>query len=147
MNYSSFWRRLLAYIIDAIILAIPGLLTGGAIKHFGVGVGINVILGFFYYPFFESSIMCATPGKALMGMMVLSEKGERISFKTAALRFFLRYLSAVICYIGYIMQIFTLRRQTLHDMISESVVIDRESADLNYFTVWKDQFKDVLNRL
>ena len=147
MNYSGFWRRLLAYIIDSLILALPGLLAGGVIRHFGVSIGMNVVLGFFYYPFFESSIMCATPGKALMGMMVLSERGERISFKTAVIRYFLRYLSALVCYIGYLMQLFTLKRQTLHDMISATTVIDSESADLNYFTVWKDQFKDVVNKL
>ena len=147
MNYTGFWRRLIAYFIDSLILAIPGLLAGGAIKHIGIGVGMNVILGLFYYPFFESSTMCATPGKALLGIVVLSEKGERISFRTALIRYFLRYLSALVCYIGYLMQLFTLRRQTLHDMISETTVVDRESADLNYFTVWKDQFKEVTNRL
>lgn len=147
MTYTGFWRRWLAYVIDGLILAIPGLLAGGAFRHIGVSVGMNVLLGLFYYPIFESSIMCATPGKALLGMMVLNEQGERITFKAAAIRYFLRYLSALICYIGYLMQPFTGKRQTLHDMISETVVVDRESTDLNYFTVWKDQFKEVLNRL
>lgn len=147
MNYSGFWRRFLAYFIDGIILTIPGLMVGGAVSHFGVGLGMNLILGFLYYPFFECSIMCATPGKALLGMAVLSESGERISFKAAVIRYFSRYLSVLICYIGYIMQAFTAKRQTLHDMISETVVIDKESPDFNYFTVWKDQFKEVINKL
>lgn len=147
MNYSGFWRRFFAYFIDGIILTIPGLMVGGAVNHFGVGLGMNLILGFLYYPFFECSILCATPGKALLGMVVLTESGERISFKAAVIRYFSRYLSVLICYIGYIMQVFTTKRQTLHDMISETVVIDKESPDLNYFTVWKDQFKEVVNKL
>ncbi len=146
MKYTGFWRRFASYFIDGIILTIPGLLLGGAV-HFGVGLGLNVILGFLYYPFFESSIMSATPGKALLGMAVVTEAGEKISFKTAVIRYFSRYLSMIICYIGYIMQVFTAKRQTLHDMISETVVIDRESADLNYFSVWKDQFKEIVNKL
>ncbi|AGH95270.1 RDD family protein [Pseudobdellovibrio exovorus] len=147
MNYTGFWRRFVAYMIDAVILAIPGLLAGGAIRHFGISISMNVILGILYYPVFESSIMSATPGKALMGIVVLSEQGERLSFKAALIRHLLRFLSALVCYIGYIMQVFTKKRQALHDMLSESIVIDRESADLNYFVVWKDHFKEVLKNI
>lgn len=82
-----------------------------------------------------------------MGMVVLTEQGDRVSFRAAAIRFFMKYVSAVILNIGYFMQLFTQKRQTLHDMISETVVVDRESPDLNYFTVWKDQAKEVFNRL
>lgn len=147
MHYSGFWKRFFAYLIDAIILAIPGLMIGGAVNHFGISLVMNLILGFLYYPIFECSILSATPGKALLGMVVLTEAGERITFKAALIRYFTRYLSALVCYVGYIMQVFTSKRQTLHDMMSETVVIERESADLNYFTVWKDQFKEVLNKL
>lgn len=146
MNYTGFWRRFLALFIDALILSIPGFALGGA-THFFIGIGANLILGFLYYPVFESSVLCGTPGKALLGIQVLSEAGERISFKTAVIRFFTRYLSILICYIGYFMQVFTKKRQTLHDMISETIVVDKESPDLNYFTVWKDQFKDIVNKL
>lgn len=147
MPYSGFWRRLIAYAIDALILAIPGLLAGGTLRHLGLSIGMNVVLGFFYYPFFDSSALKGTPGKALMGMVVLTEQGDRISFRAAVIRYFMKYLSALVLYIGYFMQLFTQKRQTLHDMISEAVVVDRDSPDLNYFTVWKDQVKEVFNRL
>lgn len=146
MKYSGFWRRFFAYFIDGIILTIPGLIIGGAV-NFGIGIGMNLILGLLYYPVFECSVMCATPGKALLGMTVLSESSERISTKAAFIRYFARYLSVLTCYIGYLMQLFTSKRQTLHDMISETIVVDRESADLNYFAVWKDQFKEIVNKL
>ena len=45
------------------------------------------------------------------------------------------------------MQLFTSKRQTLHDMLAEAVVVDREVPDVNYFTVWKDQFKVVVGKL
>lgn len=146
MVYSGFWRRFVAYIIDAVILTIPGLVLGGAINQYA-GIGMHLVLGFLYYPFFESSVMAATPGKALMGMAVSTEEGTQISFKTAVLRYFCRYLSFFTCYIGYIMQVFTSKRQTLHDIISKTVVADRKSEDLNYFLVWKDQFKAVVDKL
>lgn len=53
----------------------------------------------------------------------------------------------IICYIGYLMQPFTSKRQTLHDMVSESVVIRRDTPDLNYFAVWRDQLKIVFAAL
>jgi hypothetical protein len=49
-------------------------------------------------------------------------------------------------YIGFIMQLFTAKRQTLHDMLSEAVVVDQIVPDLNYFTVWKSQFKEIVNK-
>lgn len=149
MIYAGFWRRFAAAIIDGIILMIPGIFFGIAgATHFGINIGMGFILGFLYRPFFESSALAGTPGKALMNISVLNEKGERISFKQACIRFFCSYISMVILYIGYFMQPFTARRQTLHDMIAETVVVRNETAnDLNYFTVWKDQFKAVVNKL
>lgn len=147
MNYAGFWRRFAASLIDGLILSIPGFLLGGAIKVLAVGIGINFILSLFYFPFFESSTMQATPGKALMSLAVTSEQGNRLSFKAALIRFLGRYLSMIVLYIGYIMQLFTEKRQTLHDVLSESVVVNRPPADVNYFTVWKQQLKDVIDRL
>ncbi|MBY0555036.1 RDD family protein [bacterium] len=146
-QYSGFWRRLGASIIDSIIISLPGMLVGGSISSFTVSIGMPAVIGFLYYPFFDSSALKSTPGKALLNMIVVTEKGERLSFKAAALRYFASFLSALICYIGYFMQPFTKKRQTLHDIIAEVVVIDTEVPDLNYFTVWKDQFKSVFNKL
>lgn len=145
MNYSGFWRRFSAYVIDSVILLVPGLMLGG--MSFIYGPGFGLLLGLLYFPVFESSIMSATPGKALMGMAVLTEAGERLGFKKAVIRYLCRILSVMTVYIGYLMQVFTVKRQTLHDMISETVVIDRPSEDLNYFKVWLNQFKDIVNRL
>lgn len=152
MIYAGFWRRFCASFLDALVMAIPTIVASSLFGTFGsfgfiFGVGTGLILGFLYKPFFESSVLSATPGKALMGIVVLTEAGDRISFKTAMIRFFSTYISALALYIGYLIQPFTSRRQTLHDMISETVVIRKQSEDLNYFTVWKNQFKEVTDKL
>lgn len=147
MNYAGFFRRFAASLIDGVILLIPVLVIGGGLQNAMSGFGLGFILSFIYKPVFESSALCATPGKALMGMMVVSETGKRLTFKQATIRFFSSYISMIICYIGYLMQPFTSKRQTLHDMISESVVIRKDSADLNYFVVWRDQMKEIFNKL
>ncbi len=143
MNYSGFWRRFGAHVIDGAILTIPSLILART-GPFGL---LGIFLGVAYYPVFESSQMCATPGKALLNIIVLNEAGERLTFKKAVIRYFCRYLSAVSLGIGYLIQPFTAKRQTLHDIIAESVVVERKAEDLNYFQVWLAQFKDIVNRL
>ena len=143
MNYSGFWRRFGAHIIDGAILTIPSLILAGM----GPVGALGIFLGVAYYPVFESSSMCATPGKALLNMIVLSEGGERLTFKKAVIRYFCRFLSALSMCIGYLIQPFTARRQTLHDLIAQSVVIERKAEDVNYFHVWLAQFKEIVNRL
>ena len=148
MTYSGFLRRLCALVIDGLILVLPGLvISGGWAYTIAGGLGVSFVLGLIYQPVFESSVLCATPGKSLMGMVVLSESGDRLTFKAACIRYVCRYISFATCYIGYVMQLFTKKRQTLHDMIAEAVVVDRQSPDLNYFTVWLEQFKQVVNSL
>ena len=147
MNYAGFFRRFAASLIDGLILILPILIIGGSLQNAMTGFGVGFILAFLYKPIFESSILSATPGKALMGVVVVSESGDRLTFKQAAIRFFSSYISMIIGYVGYLMQPFTSKRQTLHDMISESVVLRKESADLNYFIVWRNQLKEVFNKL
>lgn len=147
MNYTGFLRRFGAYVIDALILWIPSLFVGGGIQSIPSALGLGLVFGLLYYPVFESSAMCSTPGKALMNIVVLSESGDRLTFKAAVVRYLCRYISSAIACIGYLMQLFTSKRQTLHDMLSEAVVVDREIPDVNYFTVWKDQFKAVVGKL
>ena len=148
MNYAGFWRRVGASFIDGIILMLPGLILSGIVRSVPLSLGTGFILGFLYRPIFESSALAGTPGKALLGMVVVNENGEPITFKQACIRFFCSYLSILTAYIGYLMQPFTARRQTLHDMIAETVVIRRESSpDINYFKVWKTQFKSVIEKL
>ena len=83
----------------------------------------------------------------MMGMVVLSESGERLTLKQAYIRYFCSILSGLVLCIGYLMNLFTAKRQTLHDMIAESVVVNQESPDLNYFQVWKSEMKVLFNRL
>lgn len=148
MNYAGFWRRFAAFVIDWLIMLIPGFFLKFVFLGAPISFALSVILGFLYKPFFESSILSATPGKALMDICVQTEAGNQLSFKQACIRFFSSYLSGFIFFIGFLMQPFTAKRQTLHDMIAETVVVKKESTqDLNYFTVWKDQLKMVVNSL
>lgn len=142
MVYSGFWRRFVASFLDGLIMLIPAWLLGILVPYVG-----GIILGLLYKPVFEASALKGTPGKAMMGMIVVSETGERLTLKQAYIRYFCSILSGLVLCIGYLMNLFTAKRQTLHDMIAECVVINQEPPDLNYFQVWKQEIKILFNRL
>lgn len=142
MVYSGFWRRFVATFVDALIMLIPAWILGTLIPFAG-----GLVLGLLYKPVFEASPLKGTPGKAMMGMIVVSETGERLTLKQSYIRYFCSILSGFVLGIGYLMNLFTAKRQTLHDMIAESVVINQEPPDLNYFQVWLSELKIIFNRL
>jgi uncharacterized RDD family membrane protein YckC len=140
-GYGGFWIRVVAAIIDAIIirivvfpihlifggLGLAGMMTG--LPHAGLrffGGGVTFILSLFgnwlYEAFMESSSYQATLGKMIFGMKVTDLYGNRISFGRATGRHFAKWLSAMILGIGYIMVGFTERKQGLHDLLAGTLV-------------------------
>jgi uncharacterized RDD family membrane protein YckC len=71
-----------------------------------------------------SSEWQATVGKRAMSIVVTGVDGSRISFARATGRHFAKYISACILGIGFIMAAFTARKQALHDLIAETLVIN-----------------------
>ena len=135
--YAGFWRRLLAILIDELILATVALLfsasyylvamSGPGSRALAVTVLSNRIFSFLlhwlYFSFMESSRKQATLGKMAIGIIVTDYSGQRISFPRASGRYFGKYLSAFILGIGFIMAGFTRKKQALHDMLAETLVV------------------------
>jgi uncharacterized RDD family membrane protein YckC len=76
-----------------------------------------------YFAVLESSRWQATLGKRLLGLRVIGMNGTRIGFGRATGRFFGKWISGVILYIGFIMAGFTERKQALHDMLAGTLVV------------------------
>ncbi len=149
--YGGFWWRVLAYILDAIILQIASSVVGGI---FGVGLalpltglgaaeettigtmmfgvfGVTLIINWLYFAIMESSRLQATVGKLAVGVVVTDLKGERLTFARATGRYFGKILSSVVLCIGYIMVAFTERKQGLHDLVAGTLVYKtRDPAQL-----------------
>ena len=119
--YGGFWIRVLAWLIDVVIigLIVPLAMLSGT--HV-VGFGLGVFGGWLYEALLTSSSMQATLGKLILGLRVTDLQGQRISFGTATIRHFAKYLSGLILGIGYLMVAFTDRKQGLHDMIAGTLV-------------------------
>jgi uncharacterized RDD family membrane protein YckC len=141
--YAGFWLRVWAGAIDVGIEALGALLLTFAIdlvlRRFGRGFGIDpwdskvftgvsfiLILSvgsWLYCAFAESSSWRATLGKRLLGLQVITANGDRISFGQATVRHLMKFLSLFGLTIGFMMSGWTKRRQALHDMPCDCLVI------------------------
>jgi uncharacterized RDD family membrane protein YckC len=140
-SYGGFWIRVLAAIVDGVILRIVvspvSLIFGGlgwaGMRHgvphvplaiFGGGLTVIVLLfaSWLYEALMESSSYQATLGKIIFGMKVTDLNGNRISFERATGRHFAKLLSLMILGIGYIMVGLTERKQGLHDLVAGTLV-------------------------
>ncbi len=141
VGYGGFWIRVVAAIVDGIILRVAvspiRMIFGGlglagtmsGVPHIGlalVGGGFTLIVLVFgswlYEAFMESSSYQATLGKMIFGMKVTDLSGNRISFERATGRHFAKWLSGMILGIGYLMVGFTDRKQGLHDLLAGTLV-------------------------
>lgn len=135
IGYASFGRRLLALLIDSLVLfgigGVVGLVLGPILVESGAeGVPedrlaadiLGLLIGWLYYGLMESSARQATVGKMAMGIKVTDLKGDRISFARATGRHFGKILSGLILLIGYLMMLWSPQKQTLHDLIAGCLV-------------------------
>lgn len=118
LPYASLSRRFGAFLIDAVIVGILGAIADNIITFLG-----GLAVWFFYAPILESSEVRATIGKHLMGIQVSDLTGRRISFRASLVRNVLKLVSAAIVFIGFFFALFTKRKQTLHDMLADTVVV------------------------
>lgn len=137
MVYSKLWRRAAAAIIDGIILSAISTLCMRIVFLFPFAF----ILHFFYKPIFEASNVRATPGKYLAEISVCRTNGDKLSLKDAYIRYFSSWISGLTLGIGYIIALFNNRKQTLHDMFADSVVIDRVYDNNGLWREWLDEMK------
>jgi uncharacterized RDD family membrane protein YckC len=137
--YAGFWKRLAAFILDYVILtaififtgAVIGLLIGSpdhAVAD-NVSGAIGAVIWWLYYAFMESSERQATLGKIAVRIKVVDRQGMRISFLRATGRHFAKLLSTLTLFIGYLMAGFTSRRQALHDMVADCLVVNRAASE------------------
>jgi uncharacterized RDD family membrane protein YckC len=144
IQYAGFWRRLAAALIDGALLVIAYFVASfvmGVVYYSVTGYeeeemsdmtatmivyaasAVAGILGWLYYALMESSVKQATLGKMALGIMVTDGQGRRVSFARATGRYFGKIISNIILYIGYIMIAFTARKQGLHDIMADCLVV------------------------
>ena len=146
-NYATFWSRLLAFIIDyllvnfilSLIIALvvvigwgesgPDMVQRGddLVRDLSESWGpaqILIIIGYWlYFAIMHSSAWGATVGKRVLGLYVADADGHRINFLQATLRFFGKLISIFTLFVGFLVALIHPRRQTLHDLIAKTYVM------------------------
>lgn len=121
--YAGFWKRFAAIIIDAIIVSAA---TGFLIAiTFGGGTLFILVGHWLYEAWLTSSEWQATVGKRVLRIVVTDIHGRRITFARASGRHFAKYISAFLLFAGYIIAAFSAKKQALHDMIADTLVVNR----------------------
>lgn len=146
-RFGGFWRRLMAYIIDRIILylislilfligfiasilggisleniLLSGDLPRGARLFTAVYIVTTFLTGMIYSIWFHGTVG-QTPGKMLFGLRVIQISGEKMNIGIAFLRWVGCLVSGLVFLLGFIWIAFDRRKQGWHDKIAATLVI------------------------
>jgi uncharacterized RDD family membrane protein YckC len=146
--YAGFLKRVAASVIDGFIVGMAALFVQVPVALMaGVGVGaigvmggdsgagsvlvelliqlIGIAIGIVYFGYFYTSAQQASPGKLLVGIKVARPDGETISFARSVGRYFANWINILTLGLSYLLPLFTQKRQALHDLVADTVVVDR----------------------
>jgi uncharacterized RDD family membrane protein YckC len=142
--YAGFWLRFVAIFIDALILSPLMFIYFGvyvaevSATDQSVKIALGVVLflvwltmvvaNWLYFALQESSRAQATLGKRVMGIQVTDRQGNRIGFGRATGRYFGKLISNLTFCIGFMMAGWTQRKQALHDMLADTLVVRKPGS-------------------
>jgi len=106
MNYAGFWIRLLAFLIDAVLLSFIS---------WGV-VNVAYFIGMWAWK-------GQTLGQMVLNVKVVKADGQRCDLRAAVLRFLGYLLCCLTLGIGFLVIAFDRRKRGLHDRIADTCVI------------------------
>lgn len=135
--FPTFAKRLTAWLVDSLIVGIIIFLARLTLFSLGlqmnvhlasgkvamISLAIGVAIAFAYHVFFEGSKFQATPGKIIFGLIVTDLQGRQISKSRALARHVGKYASAFSFGVGYLLFLVSKKKQCLHDMIANCVVV------------------------
>lgn len=146
-RYANVGKRFVALLIDSMILGAMELLVLGVL--YGTSLALGYLLGdlsgaiilataagfltmaiafaipIVYFVKGETGPDEGTIGKRILGIKVVTTEGNRLSSGQSLGRFLSRFLSSLFFCFGYLMALFTEKKQALHDMIAGTIVVER----------------------
>lgn len=127
VQYAGLHWRLLAGIIDTIIMAVPAVMVASlAEAMFGQSEVTSwffiILLWWVYYAALHASAWQGSIGMKVLKLKITDKSGARIDFGRATGRYFASLISSVPCYAGFLIIPFTPKRQGLHDLLCGTLV-------------------------
>ena len=143
LHYAPHGARIAAYLIDIFIMLPVALIVenifGSAQLHTAF---INIAIAATYYGGFVQSEWCATPGKRIMNLVVLTPDGRRLGWRDALARYFAVLLPGLpanlsiiplelafiiiiwLCIAWYGLILITEQRTAIHDLLCNTRVFE-----------------------
>lgn len=100
--YAGRLERLFAYLIDTVLLALPGALLVSLLKDNPITILGVFFISLAYYTHFTASPWQATPGKRLLGLYVIRTDRRRLTTRDAVERFLAFILPSLPIYTSFI---------------------------------------------
>lgn len=135
--YTPWIRRVAAWIVDYVLFlvvaatcgVIVGLIdsaTAGSAPERIIQPLLYLLVGaFFIWNWgYRQGTTGSTIGKSLLRFKVVGERdGQPIGFGRSIVRYFAHFLDAIIFNVGYLLPLFTAKRQTIADMVMDTVCL------------------------
>jgi len=136
-NLASFWWRLLAYVIDFIIievstyfvldrLAIAGVIDSHVLTDMLLALVFFQIVIILYNTICEVTPMKGSIGKRICKLVVVDIDGSGIGFLRALKRNIYKILSRLLFYLGFLRVLWDEHRQAWHDEFVRAYVVRRK---------------------
>jgi uncharacterized RDD family membrane protein YckC len=139
---AGFWIRFAAVLVDGVILSIVNLIIKMAVvaaaapmiskeapsATVGLLVLVTSLVSFAIAVSYETLMIGqygATVGKMICKIHVVTAEGGRVSYLRALGRYFAKVLSALVCFIGFIIAGFDEQKRALHDHICSTRVVNK----------------------
>jgi uncharacterized RDD family membrane protein YckC len=100
-------------------------MMGSIMAMAGIAQIVFLAIQTLYYSLMESSSYQASVGKMVLGLKVTDINGNKLDFTKALVRNLCKIISSMILLIGYLMAAFTEKKQALHDMIANTLVVKK----------------------
>jgi uncharacterized RDD family membrane protein YckC len=127
-NYSSFRRRLLGWVVDSIILTVLAMIIPGlsplSLASYGTAVAAItywLLSSLYYVPFW--AWRGQTPGKMLVGIVIVDAQGGKLGPRRAIIRYATNFLSQFCFLLGYLWVIWDNKKQAWHDKVAGTYVV------------------------
>ncbi len=134
VEYAGFFIRWVAFTIDNALWAFITIMLLFPFPNFEDGLLVGIHRTVITIVLITATIAFwvkydgATPGKKIMKIKIVNaENFKTIDFITGIKRYAGYILSSVILLIGFLMVVFTKRKQGLHDIVSKTVVVYSDS--------------------
>ena len=129
---------LIVLIVSAIIIFVWGFAVGvnGSEKHYAKeiseelwkarGLLVGLVVDLIYTVSMQLSSKRATLGQQAVGVCIAKVNYEKATLGALLIRYIISLFSSILLKLGYLIAIFTVRKQTLHDLIAGTIVVEQD---------------------